>query len=196
MIRHGRPEWRPPFLLSLSQFEHTSAGYDATCLSREGTTQIEILAKQLPKALILSSDLCRARETAEIIGRECGVMIEFDSLFRELQAPRITTCLLDRLWAHRVIWSLVHWCCWITGVGQCSEGPRAAWNRTAQATDKILAFSGTEKNIILVTHGWFMIMLALHLRSRRLIERGPFIPRVRYGAATEYLLRANGICKR
>jgi broad specificity phosphatase PhoE len=188
MIRHGRPEWRRPFFTLLSQFERTSAGYDAARLSEEGAEAVHSLARQLPKAFIMSSDLPRARETAEIV-RGGGRAIECASLFRELQAPRVASGLLGRLWAPTLVWSLMHWCCWILGIGDCSEKPRAAWNRVARAADKILEHFGTEEGIILVSHGWFMILLAIHLRWRGVIERGPLIPRTGFGALTEYLLR-------
>jgi broad specificity phosphatase PhoE len=189
MIRHGRPEWQPPLWVSLSRFERISVGYDAAHLSREGMSAIVALAKRLPKALILSSDLPRARETAGIIGRGSGT-IEFDPVFREVQTPRITTRLLGRLWAPAAVWALTRRCCWILGIGQCSEWPGAAWNRTAKATDEILKHFETEADIILVSHGWFMVMLALHLRWRGLIERGPLIPKVGFGAMTEYRIRS------
>jgi hypothetical protein len=54
---------------------------------------------------------------------------------------------------------------------------------------KILKHFETEANIILVSHGWFMTMLALHLRRRELIERGPPLPKVGFGAKTEYRIR-------
>lgn len=189
MIRHGRPEWQYPFLISLSRFEDISVGYDAAHLSRDGMSAIDALAKRLPKALILSSDLPRAQETAEIIGRGSGT-IQFAPVFREVQTPQIATHLLGRLWAPAALWALIRRCCWIVGIGQCSEWPRAAWNRAAKATNKILKHFETEADIILVSHGWFMVVLALHLRWRGLIERGPLIPKVGFGAMTEYRIRA------
>jgi broad specificity phosphatase PhoE len=188
MIRHGRPEWHRPFFISLSRFEHTSAGYDTAHLSSAGVEAIHALAQRLPRAFLLSSDLPRARETAEVL-RGGARTIVCSSLFRELQAPRIASGLLGRLWAPTWVWSLVHWCCWILGIGECPEKPRAAWKRTARAADKIFEYFGAEETIILVSHGWFMILLATQLRWRGMIERGPLIPRTGFGAVTEYLLR-------
>lgn len=186
VIRHGRPEWQLPFMASLAQFEQLSAGYDAAGLSAVGRRAVETLAGRLPKTLILSSDLLRARETAEIIGR--GEVIDFDSIFREVPTSQIATNLLGRLWVPATIWALIKRCCWVLGIGECSEKPRAAWNRAAEATVKILKHSGDE-SVILVSHGCFVVVLALYLRWRGLIDRGPLLPRVGYGAATEYLLR-------
>ncbi|MCP5018041.1 MAG: histidine phosphatase family protein [Ketobacter sp.] len=189
LIRHGHPEWPSPTLISLSQSEQLLADYDDAHLSKTGKKAISILASQLPKALILSSDLPRARETAEIIvgGTEA---IEFDPLLRELQPPRIATKPIDKLWAPRVIWLLVRWCCWPLGIGECVERPRVAWGRVAQVADKIFRYFETEEILILVGHGWFMTLMALYLRWCGAIEHGPFIPKTGYGAVSKYILRA------
>ena len=189
MIRHGRPEWRRPLFSSLYQFERMSADYDSTHLSKKGIEDLENLPKQLPKALILSSDLPRARETAEIIGHE-DRPIKSSALFRELKAPRIATDLLGKLWAPSIIWSLVHWFCWISGIGEFPEKPSAAWSRAANATDKLLKYFEMEQTIILVSHGWFMILLTIYLRWHGLIERGSLIPSTGYGTPTKYTLQA------
>jgi broad specificity phosphatase PhoE len=190
MIRHGRPEWHPPCLSSLSQFEYISADYDAAHLSGEGRRAVDALAEELPPYPILSSDLLRARETATILGRTTNV-IGFDSSFRELQAPRIVSSLIGKLLAPWIMWSAAHGCCWILGIGQCPEWPRAAWSRATQAANKILAQSENKDGLILVSHGWFLVLLTLHLRWRGMIEHGPFIPRTGYGAATQYYLRTS-----
>ena len=189
MIRHGRPEWRLPLWLSLARFEHLAAGYDAARLSERGVRALEPLVERLPQASILSSDLPRTRETAEIIDRGRGT-VECDPLFRELQGPRIATPLLGRLPAPAAMWAFIRRWCWVLGIGEFSEGPHAARHRVARATDELLMRFETDENIILVSHAWFLILLALHLRRRGLIERGLLIPRFGYGAMTEYLLRA------
>ncbi len=88
MIRHGQPEWRLPRRLSFAQFQKLSAGYAKAPLAKEGREAIAALAQTLPPALILSSDLPRARETAEILNKNQAVKL--DPLFRELQSPRLS----------------------------------------------------------------------------------------------------------
>lgn len=88
LIRHGQPEWRPPHLISLSQYRQGITAYDAAHLSDAGIRAMEVLATRLPEAVVLCSDLIRAKETAEIIGRGKAT-IKFDAAFRELQAPTI-----------------------------------------------------------------------------------------------------------
>jgi broad specificity phosphatase PhoE len=189
ILRHGRPEWQLPHFISLAQYRQGIVAYDAAHLSEAGMRSIEALAARLPEAVVLSSDLLRARETAEIIRRGTAT-IKFDAVFRELQAPTIGTRFLGRVRLPLTIWSLIHWGCWLVGIGEYSEGPRAAWRRAGEATTRILSFFREEETIILVSHGWFITLLTLYLRKHGLIERGSFIPKVsHFGGLTEYRLR-------
>jgi broad specificity phosphatase PhoE len=189
LVRHGRPDWQTPRCISLSQFRQRTVAYDATHLSQPGSDAIRSLAARLPEAAILSSDLLRARETAEILGRGRAA-IRFDPLFRELQAPIISRCLLDELRIPPIIWSLVHWFCWLVGIGQFSEGPRAAWHRAAKAAEKILSFADGD-TLVVVSHGWFISLLTIYLRRHGLIVGGPLIPQLSFGGVTRYWVKAD-----
>ncbi len=184
LIRHGQPDWQTPRCISLAQFRQRAIAYDATRLSPPGSDAIRSLVARLPEAAILSSDLPRARETAEILGRGTATL-RCDPLFRELQAPIIAGRLLDELRVPPIIWSLVHWCCWLVGIGQFSEGPRAAWKRAAGAAEKMLSFEGGD-TLIVVSHGWFIFLLTIYLRSHGLIVRGPLVPQLSFGGVTRY----------
>jgi broad specificity phosphatase PhoE len=189
LIRHGRPDWQLSGFISLSQYQQGILSYDASHLSNDGIRNIEILATRLPAACVWSSDLIRAKETAEIIVHGKAT-VKLSPAFRELQAPTIAAHFLDRLRIPSSIWSLIHWWCWIVGIGECSERPRAAWKRAGEATNLILSSSRKEETIILTSHGWFITLLTVYLRTHGLIEHGPFIPKVNYfGGMTEYSLR-------
>jgi broad specificity phosphatase PhoE len=189
LVRHGQPDWQTPRCISLSQFRQRAIAYDATHLSQQGSNAIRSVAARLPQAAILSSDLLRARETAEILGRGAATT-RFDPLFRELQAPTIAGRFLDELRVPPIIWSLIHWCCWLVGIGQFSEGPRAAWNRAAKAAEKILSFEGGDM-VVVVSHGWFILLLTTYLRSHGLIVRGRLIPQLSFGGVTHYRVKAD-----
>ena len=188
LVRHGQPDWQTPHCISLSRFRQRSIAYDATHLSQQGSDAIKSLVAGLPQAAILSSDLLRARETAEILGRGTAA-IRFDPLFRELQAPVIASRFLDELRVPPIIWSLIHWCCWLVGIGQFSEGPRAAWKRAARAAEKILSSFEGGDTVVVVSHGWFIFLLAIYLRRRGIVERGPLIPRLSFGGVTHYCVK-------
>ncbi len=190
LVRHGRPDWQHYFFTSLSQHEYLVVCYDAAQLSKEGAEAIGDLTQQLPRAMILSSDLPRARETAEILGTQNGMIIHFDSLFREVKAPYIAIGSLGKLWGPSILWILLRSGCWFAGIGDYPESPYQAWVRAGNAVRKILKYFETEKTIILVSHGWFITLIAFYLRRHRLIDQGPLVPNVGFGSVTECFLRA------
>jgi broad specificity phosphatase PhoE len=83
---------------------------------------------------------------------------------------------------------LTHWFCWLVGIGQFSEGPRAAWKRAARAAERILSFEDGD-TLIVVSHGWFIFLLTIYLRSHDLIARGPLVPQLSFGGVTHYWVK-------
>lgn len=78
LVRHGQTEWNA---------DGRYQGQSNVALSDMGRKQAELLADRFPvKTLdaIYSSDLDRARETAECVGKKLGVSVRPEKAFREL----------------------------------------------------------------------------------------------------------------
>lgn len=78
LVRHGQTEWN-----ANGRYQ----GQSNVALSELGRSQAECLAENFPVQrldAIYSSDLDRARETAECVGRKFGVPVCLESAFREL----------------------------------------------------------------------------------------------------------------
>jgi broad specificity phosphatase PhoE len=78
LVRHGETDWNKTERLQ---------GHTDTHLNETGRAQAEITATFLKDKhidLIISSDLARAKETAEIIARSTGAEVIFDSGLREM----------------------------------------------------------------------------------------------------------------
>ncbi len=81
-------------LIRHAQSEHhiakTTGGWTDNKLTETGKKQAELLAEKIKKdwgdekPLLFSSDLRRAKHTAEIIGRKIGIQPEYDRRLREL----------------------------------------------------------------------------------------------------------------
>jgi broad specificity phosphatase PhoE len=188
LIRHGRPDWQFPRFSTLLQFERGVEGYDEAGLSESGSKAIADAVAQLPTAKILSSDLLRARMTAEILAEFSQQPIEFDPIFREVKTTKISSGHLGKLWGPNFIWTLLRFLAWLTGIGDYVESPRQLWQRLAKVHQILRSHFETEDTIILVSHGWFITLLALYLRLQRTIESGPILPGTDYGSSTEYIL--------
>ncbi|TSC74519.1 MAG: Valine--tRNA ligase, partial [Parcubacteria group bacterium Gr01-1014_33] len=76
-VRHGETDWN---------IEKRMQGHAPTSLNERGREQAHDAVAQFKSKnidLVISSDLPRAKETAEIIGRELGVEVIFDARLRE-----------------------------------------------------------------------------------------------------------------
>jgi probable phosphoglycerate mutase len=82
VARHGVTAWNA---------EGRIQGHTDVTLSEAGRRQAEALAERLrarPPARIVSSDLRRALETAEVVGARLGLLVETDRDFREQDLGR------------------------------------------------------------------------------------------------------------
>jgi broad specificity phosphatase PhoE len=78
LVRHGETDWNR---------ERRWQGHADRPLNETGRTQAHALAELLaadPPEAIWSSDLTRARETAEIVGARLGLPVAFDERLREV----------------------------------------------------------------------------------------------------------------
>jgi probable phosphoglycerate mutase len=81
LVRHGEAE---------HNISNLTGGWSQTNLTHKGIQQAKVLAKRLKQELnkktarIVSSDLTRAKETAEIIGNILGTVPEYTKSLREL----------------------------------------------------------------------------------------------------------------
>ncbi|MBX6395401.1 MAG: histidine phosphatase family protein, partial [Alicyclobacillaceae bacterium] len=77
LVRHGETVWNR---------EQRLQGHQDIPLTDKGREQARAVARRLstePWDLVYSSDLSRARETAEIIAKHCGVRVVTDPRLRE-----------------------------------------------------------------------------------------------------------------
>jgi broad specificity phosphatase PhoE len=78
LVRHGETDWNR---------ERRWQGHADRPLNQTGREQAQALAEQVahdPPAAIYSSDLLRARETAEIVAARVGVAVVLDARLREV----------------------------------------------------------------------------------------------------------------
>lgn len=83
LIRHGLTDWN---------YEHRAQGQTDIPLNDEGLQQAELLSKRMSNEewdYIYSSDLSRALETAEIIGKMKNIEVKTDQRLREMNCGLI-----------------------------------------------------------------------------------------------------------
>jgi probable phosphoglycerate mutase len=144
LVRHGEAE---------HNISGLTGGWSQTNITHKGIQQAQLLAKRLKKDLniistrIVSSDLSRAKETAEIIGNKLGIVPEFSRSLRELNNGIAAGKKKDEVikYYSEVTYPLLDW--------QTYPGAET-WRRFHERVSNYLnSFSFNNKEvIIMVTH--------------------------------------------
>ena len=146
LIRHGRDD------------DSVRGGWSSSPLTDEGILETEALAQRIFNsrdmniARIFSSDLPRAKQTAEIISSKIDLDIEFLPQFRETNNGALAG-MKNVLAAQKypnLYWNTLEWNeCYPDG-----ESPHQFFDRISSAwKDFKQSLKGLDGNVILVTHG-------------------------------------------
>lgn len=163
LVRHGESEWNVA-RLTQGQTVHP----ELTVLGAEQAAQA---AKVVAAALgpdqpvrVLSSDLVRARQTAEAVASVLGVVVELDERLREMALGDLEGCSYEETWrrGEEHDWSDPD-----LRVGG-GESPREVHDRMAAVVAAALAVAAAGTAVVLVTHGD-----ALRYAANALAGHGP-----------------------
>ncbi len=138
-------------------------GWSNHPLTDEGLKQSEELAQRLKDnkcdaEIILSSDLLRAKQTAEVLAKNLNLDIEYISDFREVNNGDLAgmdNAVADKLYPN-LYWRKLEW----EQHYPNGESPKEFYERVKTAWEKLI--SCNHKSIILVTHGG-VINVIMHL---------------------------------
>jgi broad specificity phosphatase PhoE len=160
LVRHGETDWNA---------ERRWQGHADVPLNERGRTQAHALAEQLSDAAIdaiYSSDLSRARDTAEIVGAQIGIAVLVDGDLREIDVGPIEGLTAEEASAFD---------------GWQGEPKDAHAERVLEALRRI-AERHPDERVLVVTHGGSMRRVHEHLG----LEGGPFDNCVVWACAHEY----------
>jgi len=141
-VRHGNTD---------HNIENRAQGHSQNPINETGRAQATLLAGRLSEEqwdVIISSDLRRARETAEIISRAIGKPVDFfDERLREMDRGKITdTIESERVQRWGKDWSLLD-------MGQeTDESMRARGIHFVRD----IASRYRDKRVLVITHGYFL----------------------------------------
>ncbi|WP_042459465.1 histidine phosphatase family protein [Neobacillus dielmonensis] len=147
-VRHGNTDWN---------IEKRAQGHSHNPLNETGFKQARAVAERLAKEewdLLLSSDLLRAKQTAEIISSRIGLPILYDERLRERNRGEIEgTIEEERIQIWGKDWrSLNLW----------QESYQSLRERGRQFVEDLYQ-RYPDKKILVVTHGFFLIHMLYEL---------------------------------
>ena len=171
LVRHGETAWNA---------EQRWQGHYEEPLSPKGRLQAEALAIRValdaPCALH-SSDLPRARETAEEIARHTGLTPAYDPRWREVDVGEWVGLAPDEVEA-RYPEGFARWLAGGTGWRQGESYLDMAERGLEAARDIVEVHQGATAPVVCVTHGGVIRALVMHVlgmppTARRLLSTGP-----------------------
>ena len=179
LVRHGETDW--------NRDGRWQGGSD-TRLNDVGREQAEALAERLDGEIdvVYSSDLARARETAEIVAAKLGLEVRLDPRLRERgfgSWEGLTTIEIEERFAdaHRR---------WLAGEGAGADDAEAFEDFSARVEDflsDVLRLHPGEEVLVISHGGSIRVIHALaagvdYVRDHRLIPGVPNCSVARYGA--------------
>ncbi len=170
-IEHNALKW-----VSRKQFEEWCHWYDT-----EGPLIIRCLEEQdIQWDTCLSSDLQRAKNTALLL---FNGDIETTSDLREVPFSRVPI----RITLPIIIWQLLSRLCWRFNLASLRETRKESAKRAIKVIDTVVE-QYMDKNVLLVTHGFYMQLLQKELKRRGFIGDLPLHP----NGGTVYIFEHKG----
>ncbi|WP_158630650.1 histidine phosphatase family protein [Nocardioides daphniae] len=150
LVRHGESEWNVA-RRTQGQTRHprlTAAGREQAAAAADRVGQV-LGHRVLTSVRITSSDLTRALETAEVVGRRLGVPVLEDPRLREMALGSLEGLSYEETWraAEEHDWSDLH-----LPVGG-GESPAQVRSRMAAVLSEARADAARGIPVVLVTHG-------------------------------------------
>lgn len=168
-VRHGETEYNRR---GIHQHEDVP-------LSARGREQMEVAAQALksyPIGTIVSSDLARAKESADIVGRTLGLPVAMDKLFREVQRPSnlynkrhfsLTTLVTGLRILHHFFDPKWHY--------SDEENFNDVKLRIEHAVEELAKLSRENEHIVVVSHAFIINIFVKYMCSYKRVRRRDYL---------------------
>ncbi|MBM9502387.1 histidine phosphatase family protein [Leptospira sp. 201903071] len=160
LMRHAKPDLTPPFplkLMSAIDFNLFSSEYDNGGITYK---RDHILDFDLEHYFVCCSDLKRSQDTAYLFDRKPNVI---DPLFSEVRFSKIESLFP----APYALFSLLCQFRWFFNLNSDYEDRKKTVLRAKIASDFLEKLAGEHKNLLVITHGIFLKVLAKELIKRK-----------------------------
>lgn len=160
LVRHGQTAWN---------LEKKTQGHTDIPLNEKGRNQAKILAQVISNLKIdkiISSDLLRARETAEIINEKIGKNITYDERIREINYGILEGAPRDTL--TQEMWDIYNTC----PEELKAETKTHVFERIKTFFDEL---QDSKDNTLIITHGGALRMIMYYAKNRNEFDNNIYI---------------------
>lgn len=161
LIRHGKSTHIDNDKLDCHEFTHWVKKYDESGVFEEDFYPLETIEKIKNASIVITSDLNRSIESAELLKPNSKVISSH--LFREAELPILTT----KLWGVKLkprLWSVILRCLWFGGYANKCESLSNAKNRAKKAAGELISQAQEHQSVAFVGHGFINLLIAKELQ--------------------------------
>lgn len=155
IVRHGQTSWNVSKRLQ---------GHKSITLTKEGCIEAKMLAekiKNLEFEKIISSDLIRAKKTAEIINEKLQKEVIFDTRLRSIDYGNLEGRFIPHVTQDE--WRILD----LTPEEYCAESVESAYQRIKSLFDELIE---QQENVLLVTHGGILRVVSYYIENRQIFN--------------------------
>lgn len=155
IVRHGQTSWNVSKRLQ---------GHKPITLTKQGRKEAQLVAekiKNLDFERIISSDLIRTKETAEIINEKLQKEIVFDARLRSIDYGNLEGRFIPNVTQDE--WRILD----LTPEKYCAESVESAYQRIKSLFDELIE---QQENVLLVTHGGMLRVVSYYVENRQIFD--------------------------
>lgn len=162
LIRHGKSKHVDNNRMTCKEFMNWIKKYDECGVFEENIYPAKTLEKIKAANLVLTSDLKRSIESAQLL--KPNIKVISDPLFRETELPN-RLIKQGGLKLHPKIWAVILRCLWLIGISWGCESLNTAKARVKTAANQLVTYAQEHSSVVLVGHGFFNLLIAKELQK-------------------------------
>lgn len=163
LIRHGVSKHVDNKRITYKDFKGWVEKYDHSGVFEQKIYPSETLRKIASAQLVVTSDLKRAIESAELLDSNLTLISKPE--FREIELPHFIKDVQNFKLKPNA-WSAILRCLWFIGYSQGCEPLSKEKIRAKIAADLLIKYAQEHKSVALVGHGFFNRLIAKELKKR------------------------------
>jgi broad specificity phosphatase PhoE len=160
-IRHGRSKHIENHKMPCFDFTQWVENYDNNGVFEELTYPSATIEKITSAKIVVTSDLIRAVESAQLL--KPGVKVISNPVFRETELPRWA---MKSLKLRPNVWAVLLRILWLCGYSNECESLTSAKLRAEKAAQQLMTLAEENKSVALVGHGVFNRLIAKELQKQ------------------------------
>ncbi|WML44837.1 histidine phosphatase family protein [Neobacillus sp. PS3-40] len=163
LIRHGKSKLIENDKITGMEFKNWVEKYDHYGVFEESTYPQKTLRKMATTNLVITSDLKRSVDSANLLNPKTKVIS--DALFRETELPIHSTGLFG-IKFNPTIWTVILRLLWFSGYSNKCESLSLAKYRAIKASEQLIDYANEYNTVVLVGHGFFNMLIAKELKRK------------------------------